>query len=219
MQPLRCWPVIPEEQLRVWCGVSAFQQSLRGVFLQDRVNLMAPLSHCWLQGVNDALIHIPPEKFHKQTVLECREEANDELTQAFMPFCLPFVSLQRNLLDSVGACRERQQSLALDLSWHHKHIGLEGVKVVSDILRHYLWPFSLVHTIRQQFHHNLEENKFANLMHKVVKQIFGLWHQCKVVQVEVWDLNFKVHPKIKHFSCYLECCSVFRYILAVEVVR
>lgn len=86
-----------------------------------------------------------------------------------MSVCLPFVSLQGSLLYSLGACRERQQSLAPDLSRHHKHIGLEGVKVASDILRHYLWPFSLVPTVRQQWDHNLEENKFANLMYKVVK--------------------------------------------------
>lgn len=73
--------------------------------------------------------------------------------------CLPFVRLQGSLLHSLGACRERQQSLALHLAWHYKHIGLEGVHVASDILRHNLWPFSVVPTVRQQWGHNLEEQR------------------------------------------------------------
>lgn len=72
---------------------------------------------------------------------------------------LPFVCLQGGLLYSLGACRERQQSLALDLAGHHKHTGLEGVDVALDILRHYLWPLGVVPSVRQQWSHNLKEYK------------------------------------------------------------
>lgn len=71
--------------------------------------------------------------------------------------CLPFLCLQGSLLHSLKACRERQQSLALDLARHHEDAGLEGVDVASDILGDHLWPFALVSTVRQQRRHNLEE--------------------------------------------------------------
>lgn len=77
---------------------------------------------------------------------------------------LPFVCLQGSLLDSLGACGERQQRLALDLARHHEHIGLEGVDVASDILRHYLGPFTVVPTVRQQWGHNLEEDKITGAL-------------------------------------------------------
>lgn len=70
--------------------------------------------------------------------------------------CLPFFCLQLSLLHSLCACRERQQGLALDLAWHHKHAGFEGVDVAQDVLRHYLWPFRVVPTVRQQWGHDLE---------------------------------------------------------------
>lgn len=52
-------PVLPEEQLGVGRGLSARQQRLGRVFLQDVSDLMAPLNHGRLQGVDDTLVHLP----------------------------------------------------------------------------------------------------------------------------------------------------------------
>lgn len=79
-----------------------------------------------------------------------------ELSLSVLHVCLPFVCLQGSLFHFLRTCRERQQSLALDLAWHHEHIGLEGLNMTSDILGHYLWPFTLVPTVWQQWHDNLE---------------------------------------------------------------
>lgn len=71
-----------------------------------------------------------------------------DMTLDVQVVCLPFFCLQSSLFHSFWACRERQQGLALDLAWHHKHIGLKGLDVPQYILRHYLWPFSVVPTVR-----------------------------------------------------------------------
>lgn len=84
------------------------------------------------------------------------------MTLSHKPFhllCLPFIRLQGRLLQSLGACRERQQRLALDLAGHHKHIGHEGVDVASDVLSHHLGPLRVVPTVRQQRGHHLQEKE------------------------------------------------------------
>lgn len=141
------WPVLPEEQLRVRCRVPALQQSLGGVLLQDGADLMAPSNHCRLHRVDDALIcYFPPLDFR------CGMKWCVSVTIRVPCASLPFFCLH-----AVGACRGRQQRVALDSAWHHKHVGLQRVDVASDVLRHNLGPFRVVPTIGQKWGHDLDE--------------------------------------------------------------
>lgn len=92
---VRCPPVLPEEQLCVRRGLFARQQRLGRVFLQDVSDLMAPLNHGRLQGVDDTLVHLPTVEFSHAVVYKT-ETCFGQCTELLLSvpcvsftFCLP----------------------------------------------------------------------------------------------------------------------------------
>lgn len=87
-----CPPILPEEQLCVRRGLFARQQRLGRVFLQDVSDLMAPLNHGRLQGVDDTLVHLPTVEFSNAVVYKtetCFGQCTELLLSA--PVCFVYL--------------------------------------------------------------------------------------------------------------------------------
>lgn len=96
-------PVPPEEQLGVGRGLLARQQRLGRVFLQDVTDLMAPLDHRRLQGVDETLVHLPAVEPVMKPVMKQRPASDCAWSSYFLShtFGLPFICLQGSLLRSL----------------------------------------------------------------------------------------------------------------------
>lgn len=108
----RCPPVLPVQQLGAGGGLLARQQHLGRVFLQDVSDLMAPLNHGRLQGVDDTLVHLPAVEFSHAAVYktetcfgQCAELLQSIPCVSFT-FCLPPGKLAALSLSPQGEAAE-----------------------------------------------------------------------------------------------------------------
>ena len=75
LEAFLCPPGPPELQLHLRGGVLPLEERLRRLSLEHQLDLVAPLDHCRLNGVDDGLVRrIQAAK--ETSLLGCREELN-----------------------------------------------------------------------------------------------------------------------------------------------